>query len=331
MDELKLTTAQLEKWLEQEPNEFGIEQFRRKYNIDADSNLLYVVFNRWVKDGVLRRLERGWYHKITPVEPVKWWNGEEPDPLNFKFPYSHDDGTGFGLDDCIEVFAGDLILISGRSNFGKTAFALNIMGENIDLFPKQPVLMGSEYTAADGKITPKFKRRLGKMTWVEWVKDGQPRFELLPVGADYEDYARADTLNLFDWISLPGEYYMIDRVMKAIKDRVGNGLGVAVLQKNKGAEFGEGGERTQRYADVELRLDAFGDNETLLTIGKVKASNGRASGRTWAFSIVDYGANLHRIREVVKCSTCWGKGYTGVANNYKRCNTCNGLKYIDRL
>ncbi len=141
---------------------------------------------------------------------------------------------------------------------------------------------------------------------------------------------KPDCINVIDWVSLHGEYYLIDRVMKSIKDRIGRGIAIVVLQKNKDAEFGEGGERTVRYADVELKIDAFGDNESLLTIGKVKSPKTRATGRTWAFEIIDHGANFLNIREVVKCRGCWGKGYTGTGTNYKRCNACQGLKYIDK-
>ena len=118
--------------------------------------------------------------------------------------------------------------------------------------------------------------------------------------------------------------------MKAIKDRVGRGVAVPVLQKNKDAEFGEGGERTERYADVVLKIDAFGKDESLLTIGRVKAAKGRATGRTFAFQVVDYGANLLNIREMEKCRTCWGKGYVRSGQNNVRCSSCGGLKYVEK-
>ena len=270
------------------------------------------------------------YKVLLPVVPVKWWDGEiDENPLPFRFPQSYEDHTEFGIEDFVEVFAGDMILLTGRTNFGKTAVALSIMGENLGLM--STLLMGSEYTASDGKISPKFKRRMKRMSWVNWMGgDDKPRFQLLPVGSDYEDYIEPDQLNIIDWISLPGEYYLIDRVMKAIKDRVGHGIAVVVIQKNKDAEFGEGGERSERYADVVLKIDAFGERESLLTIGKVKSPKGRATGRTFAFDIVDFGANLYNIREVVKCRKCWGKGYIRSGQNNIRCDGCQGLKYIDK-
>ena len=270
----------------------------------------------------------GIYKVLFPVEPVNWWDSPiKEEPLDFKFPRCYEDGTEFGFEDLVEVFAGDMILIAGASNYGKTTMALSIMGENLGLMPV--VLMGSEYTASDGKISPKFRRRMKRMSWVKWITDdNKPRFELLPVGSDYEDYIKPDALNAIDWISLPGEYYLIDRVMKSIKDRIGTGVGVAVLQKNRTMEFAEGGERAERYADVCMYIDPYG-NESMVRMGKVKAPKDKATGRMWAFSIVDYGANFHNIREIVKCNKCWGKGYTGSANYYKKCEVCNGLKFID--
>ena len=261
----------------------------------------------------------GIYQKTKRVEPIKWWKMDSVTIMDFRFPWGHEDSTAFDVDEQLDVFPGDLWVIAGRSNYGKTALALNILGENVDRH--KCILMGSEYSAADGKISPKFKRRLDNMKWVKWLNgNGEAKFTLLPVSDNFEDYIEPDKINIVDWINLPGEYYMIDHVMKKIKDRIGNGLGIVVIQKGKGAEYGEGGERTERYADLYMTIDSFGQFESLLTIGKVKAPKGRLQGRAWAFKIVDYGANLHNIREVSRCSVCKGKGLAFG----DKCKTCEG-------
>lgn len=312
----------------------NLKDIRVALNIEPgskdDDNLRAQMSSVLVERKIVSSLGRndGIYKVIKPVLPVNWWDDKgNESPLDFKFPRSYDDNTEFGIEELVEIFAGDLIVIAGKSNAGKTTLALSLMGENLDLMPS--VLMGGEYTAIDGKISPKFKRRMKRMDWVEWMKEGKPRFQLYPVGSDYEDYIQADAHNIVDWISLPGEYYLIDTVMKTIKDRVGGGVGTIVIQKNSSSEWGEGGERTERYADVYITIDPFG-NESILTLGKVKAPKSKATGRMWAFSIVDYGANLHGIREVVKCPKCWGKGYIRSGQNNVRCNTCDGKKYIDK-
>ena len=86
----------------------------------------------------------GNYKVLLPVEPVNWWDSNiDEEPLDFKFPRCYEDGSEFGIEDFVEVFAGDLILITGRTNYGKTAVALSIMGENLGLF-KGTTLLGSE-------------------------------------------------------------------------------------------------------------------------------------------------------------------------------------------
>lgn len=299
-----------------------------------DQNLRVLMSTNLVKDHTVKPsgLADGGYKVIIPIDPIKFsLDGDDREGLiDFKFPRSYVDDTTFGIEDLVEVFQGDMIGIFGETNFGKSCIAYNILAMNLDLMPC--VLMGNELTTSQNQIAPKIKRRLRRMEWAKWNDDnGKPRFDILPVGADYEEYIRTNAINVIDWITLPGEYYLIDSVLKSQKDRVGNGVLVPVLQKKKNVEDPEGGERARRHCDVELRIDAFGKNESLLTIGKVKAPKGKSpTGRMWGFDIVDYGANLANIREVVKCTNCWGKGYTGSGDHYKRCQSCEGRKYIDK-
>lgn len=300
-----------------------------------DQNLRVLMAVNFVRDHTVKPsgLGDGVYKVLEPVLPVEFsLNGEDNEGvLNVCYPRSYIDDTVFGLEDMVELSQGDLVEITGETNYGKTCIALSLLGENLNLFSKN-VLMGSEYTSSEGEISPKLRRRLRRMDWAKWIDDkGKPRFKLLPVEHDYEDYVEYNGLTVIDWISLPGEYYLIDRVLKTIKDRVGGGLVVAVLQKNKGAEFAEGGQRAERYADLVLKVDRFGDNESILTIGKVKSAKSKATGRMFAFSIVNHGANLMSIREVVKCEICYGRGYVGSGDNKKRCKTCMGLKYVNKI
>jgi len=298
-----------------------------------DQNLRVLMSTNFVKDKVVKPSGRGdgVYHVLTPIVPVNFSldGADSEGVLEVNFPRSYIDDSTFGLADLVELSQSDLVLITGETNYGKTAIALSFLGENLGLLPTS-ILMGSEYTSSAGEISPKLKRRLRRMNWVDWMNSGKPRFKLLPVEQDYEDYIEANAFICIDWISLPGEYYMIDRVMKTIKNYNDGGLVVAVIQKNKGAEFGEGGQRSERYADLVLKIDRFGDNESMMTIGKVKSAKGRASGRTFAFEITDHGANLRSIREIVKCPKCWAKGFVKVGDAPKRCPSCEGKKFINK-
>jgi len=295
-----------------------------------DQNLRTQMATTMISRRVVKPSGRGdgIYKVIVPIEPIAWsLDGDDREGiLDFRFPRSYIDDTTFGLEDLVEIFAGDMILLDGRTNFGKSAIAYSILGENLDLLLS--ILMGNELTTSKLEITPKLKRRLRRMFWAKWMgEDGKPRFDILPVGVDYEEYIRRDYLNVVDWITLPGEYWLIDSVLKAMKDRVGKGILVAVLQKGKDSEYAEGGERTQRHADLELRIDSYGENESVLTVARVKSPKGKNPvGRKWAFDITDYGANLENIREVVRCGECWGKGW----KNNRPCANCHKIGYIDK-
>lgn len=330
MEEYKsITKEQIWQFIQMGDEEFSLEDFRRRYYISAESANFYVAIKHLMDERKIKRIGRGLYRRVKKVNPVNWYspNGQKSAIDNFKFPSSHEDYSRFGIEDLVEIFPGDMILISGVSNYGKTGLALNILGENIDLF-KHNVVMGSEHTKADGEADPKFVRRIFNMDWCEWVCNDKPKFDLLPVDSDYEDYVVPGALNIIDWISLPGEYFMIDDLTKKIKRMAGDGVIVAVTQKNRASEFSEGGERAERYVDVHLKLDPYGESESLLTIGKVKATKQgqKASGRHWAFRVVHAGANLADIREVVKCHICNGRGQVA---GYP-CTICKGRKYVDK-
>jgi len=323
----ELTTEVVRLWLTNNPPEGDIHYTKIMDGQVSPENMVYLrtIIGRLVKEKLLKHTTRGYYRIIRKVEPVKWWDADENEFYDLSFPMSHEDHTYFEFTDKVRVSPGDLIVIAGSSNTGKSALALNILGENID--KHECVVMGNEYTQLDGMPSPKFKRRMLNMTWVDWMNgSGEPKFTLLPVSQDFEDYIQKGKFNIIDWINLGGDWFMMGKVMESIKQNIGSGLAVAVLQKKKDAQLGYGAEFTEHMADLYLTVDQFGESESRLTVGKVKDSTGRTTGRMFAFSIVDYGANIHNIYEIVKCKPCYGRGYT----NKGTCDTCNGKKFISK-
>ncbi|KKL20925.1 hypothetical protein LCGC14_2450610 [marine sediment metagenome] len=266
----------------------------------------------------------GWFKVLLDIKPIKVAGVKAEAVYDFTWPQSHSDSSAFGFEDLITISQGDLIIIAGRSNAGKSAIAHNILGENID--KHSCLLMGNEIASSDGLIMPKFLRRLKRMRWANFFNgDGELNFTLLPIRQDYEDYLEKNALNIVDWISIPEKVWMIGSTLDDIKKATGNGISVAVLQKKNDSDYGYGGEPTEHYADVYIKIDPYGETESRLTLGKVKEKKKRCTGRMWAFKIIDFGANLSDIREIEKCKVCWGKGWK---NGYP-CDNCKKTGYID--
>lgn len=284
-------------------------------SFDAIRNIMFYL----AEIGVVKSLRRGAYKVIKRAQPIPVFGVERErrPPFNLKFPRDFDTGREFPFAEYVVIREGDCLLISGQSNYGKTTISMNILGENID---QNPVLLGNEFSKGDEPL-PRFLNRLDAMNWVEWTdSDGQDRFTLLPVFDDFAENIIKDRINIIDWINLPGEYYMISPIMEGIKRAVGNGIAVPVLQKNEGTEYGRGGYPTKDFADLELLIDKHPTGESRLTIGKVKEATRSIAGRSWAFGISGQGTKLTNIREVRKCKTCYGKGYTKAGT----CQNCNG-------
>ena len=254
--------------------------------------------------------------------PVKVYGRDRRPPVRLQFPRDRDTLEEMIIVDDIVLREGDLILISGQSNFGKTGICLNFAGENIE---SNPVLMGNEYTTLDNEPSSRFLNRLDNMDWVEWANgDGEDKFTLYPVFADYAEYIVKDKLNIIDWVNID-ELYLISKVMEEIKRAVGKGNAIIAIQKSKDSTAGRGGQFTKDFADLEILLDQYGEREILMTMGKVKESKKKVSGRTFAFSL-SKGVKVTGFREIVKCPICFGKGWKGTAP----CQNCDKLGFVDK-
>ena len=292
-----------------------------------DTNLRVWMSTTGVKSKIVAPmgLNDGEYKVITQVKPVKVFGRERRPPIELFFPRDRGTEDQLCIGSDVVVREGDMILISGVSNQGKTALCLNFCGENIH---HHPVLMGNEYTTVDGEPAPRFMSRMDNMDWVEWVNGtGEEKFTLLPVRADYAEHIEKDKINIIDWINLDaGSLYGISAVMENIKRELGRGIAIISLQKGEGAEAGRGGQFTKDFADLEILVDKYGEyGEILMRVGKVKEYKQPVTGRTFAYRL-DHGVQIRDFREVVKCKACYGKGY----RNGKPCDDCNTKCYVDK-
>lgn len=297
-----------------------------------DDNLRKLMSESMVKQKVVRPSGRrdGFYKVVTKVSAVSVFGKQrERRPVfNLFFPRDYDTGEEMDFASSVVVREGDIITVGGVSNFGKTTLALNFCGENIS---RNPVLMGNEYTTLNGETgefepTPRFLNRLDTMSWVNWTNGtGQDRFTLLPVKDDYAEHIVKDKINIIDWVNLDANtLYSISKVMEDIKSEIGRGVGIVVLQKGENAQTARGGQFVKDFTDCEINIDRYTDDESMVTIGKVKEYSRAVIGKQFAFSIEE-GVKIVNFREVKKCHGCNGNGK--YRNNL--CSVCWGRGRVD--
>lgn len=300
---------------------------RKELNLKPNSpewDGVRVCLLRLSKEKILRPSGKkdGEWKVVKQVTPVAVKDAERRPPTSISAPTYDDSFAPLDFWEHITFREGDMILIAGQSNWGKTALCLNICGENID---RHPVLMGNEYTDLDEKPSSRFLSRIDAMDWVDWYEDDKEKFTLLPVREDYAEHVVRDRINIIDWINLPNELYQISSTMESIKRELGTGVAVAAIQKSASSDAGRGGQFTKDFADLEILLDKYTTTEAMMTIGKVKESDMSLLGRSYAFGLLG-GVKIINFREIQKCGACRGSGY----NHGTPCETCSTTGYINK-
>jgi len=307
----------------------SLTHLRKELKIKPDSPAwdgIRVLMHNLVKAKIVKPSGKsdGTFKVITEVKPVVVFEAERRPPISINFPRDYNTQDQIAIATALIIREGDLILISGQSNQGKTALCLNFAAENLD---SRPILMGNEYTTLDCEPSSRFLNRIDAMDWVKWHDEEGDRFTLLPVRSDYAEHIVKDKINIIDWINIEtGEHFLISSIMEDIKKELGKGIAIIAIQKAEGADSGRGGQFTKDFADVELLIDKFGDREMLLRVGKVKESKSPLFNRAFAYSI-QQGVKIVDLRDMVKCGECFGKGW----RYNKPCNACGTKGWIDKI
>ena len=180
----------------------------------------------------------------------------------------------FGLDKMVELMPGNICVIAGEPNAGKTAFLLNVVREN--MHKSQVHYFNSEMGAQElKKRLSKFPTPLASWTFHAWERTD-----------NFQDAIRPGpgVINIIDFLEVSEDFYRVGGMLKAIHDNLHGALAIVALQKNKGTDLGLGGGRSLEKPRLYLALEPG-----LIKI--VKAKNWRSqenpNGMQLKFKTVD--------------------------------------------
>ena len=301
-----------------QPNDIFMHYHNELITKDQRNDVMEILWHLVNKKKTLEKNGRIYKCVNTEKEILDCVDADTTETCPINWPKSHLDMSTFGFDGRIITSPGDLIVMAGVSNAGKTAFCYNLLSENIG-GPMPVQIMINEASRA------KFKRRLLKMDWVNpFDTDGKPLFTAIVRHDDWKYAIEPDAINIIDWINMgEGDFYKISGIMECIQWKLRNGVAVIALQKSENSTLGTGGQFSEHLAAVYFALD-FGH----LTVRKAKEHDDGydPNWKTFGFDIVN-GVHFDHIRELEKCFTCGGSGKRG--GNV--CTACNGRKFIERF
>jgi len=151
----------------------------------------------------------------------------------------------FNLDNQIGILPGNIIIVAGAPNAGKTAMLLNMVKYNRRNF-KEIHYFSSEVGEQE------LNMRLSKFPDVsrsDWNMRAWQRSE------DFADVVVPGALNVIDFLESHDEFYKIGHYIKRVHDEIKDGVAIIAIQKNAKQDNPLGGFRAMEKARLALSLD----------------------------------------------------------------------------
>ncbi len=151
----------------------------------------------------------------------------------------------FGINGLVNIMPGNIVLVAGESNSGKTAFMLNVVRENMHKFEVH--YFNSEMGPQELKSRLKmFNQPLNSWTFSPWER-----------AENFQDVIRPGegVINIVDYLEVNEDFYMVGRMLKQIHDKLNGAIAVVALQKPPGRDIGRGGAGSLDKPRLYLALE----------------------------------------------------------------------------
>ncbi|KKN76938.1 hypothetical protein LCGC14_0365900 [marine sediment metagenome] len=198
----------------------------------------------------------------------------------------------FGIHTYCKVFAGNIVIVFGSKDAGKTAFILNAIKMN-----RNNGRAITYYSSEMGR--DELRNRLlqdKELTLEQWAGIFQPVIR----SSNFDEVLDPDGFNFIDFLELGGdenEYYKGVALIRRIYDRLAGGKGIAVIacHKNQGAALPKGGSGMLEKARIAVSLDK-GEAKLVVAKNWVDGIITSPTGKNWTYKLVG-GINYFNIVE----------------------------------
>jgi hypothetical protein len=212
---------------------------------DTSRDSIRQVLKRLVTSNVIERDPKtnGRFRKRLIDREDIGYGGEDEDPLKIYLPLR--------MDELVQVYPGNIVMIAGVTNMGKTAFMLDLARYNLERFKVS--YFNSEMNAAE------LTRRLKAFNDcdIEYWKKYMRAYE-----CPEDPFAISDiiergpgNINIIDYIELDNEHYRISEILRHLHHRLDGAIAVVAVQKKPGCKEGYGGAGTNFKARLSLNID----------------------------------------------------------------------------
>ncbi|MCK9275034.1 MAG: bifunctional DNA primase/polymerase [Syntrophales bacterium] len=202
-----------------------------------EKNAVRAAVHRLHKAGIIEKHgnKNGVYRTVnTQCEDIDFISATDT-AMDIRWP--------FRIEDHVQIMPGNIIVVAGEPNSGKTAFLLNLVQKNMARY--EIYYFSSEMGALE------LRKRLKKFDapLEDW------KFHPKERASNFADVIKPDAINIIDFLEVYDEFYKIGGLIKEIYDKLKKGIAVIAIQKNKGADYGLGGGRGLEKARLYLTME----------------------------------------------------------------------------
>jgi hypothetical protein len=236
----------IKDWLESQEGHFRVTDYHNQSQLvtKQEKHAANVAMVRLVEQGVLERYgeKSGTYRKKQiDLEIIDWKNAAD-DEYEIRWPLN--------LQELVKLYPGNIAVIAGASNTGKTSFMLELI--RLNQFKKKITYFNSEMAASE--------LRLRLIQFADVCPISKWDFRAVERSNNFADVIDPDGMNVIDFLEVYDEFWKIGAWIRDIHQKLKTGIAVIAIQKKASTksttnDFGRGGELTLEKPRLYLSMD----------------------------------------------------------------------------
>ena len=236
----RLIAAEVRDWVDGYKGYFNItDVYRDVYAVTkAQKTAVRVALHRMAEKGQLQKhlTKAACYRRVESVsDPIDYLSAPTQD-LNIRWP--------LGIHNLVRMYPGNIAVVAGTSNAGKTAFLLNFVEKNMD---KHKI---NYFSSEMGSVEVRTRLEMFDRDLESW------NFQCFERSSNFEDAIRPGEINIIDYMEMEDNFFQVSGKLRAIHDAMkGQSLTIVAIQKKHGADTGRGGEFSLEKPRLYLSID----------------------------------------------------------------------------
>lgn len=234
-------TAELREWVSATFGNFSATNAYQDVTIvtSEEKAKARVIFSRLVDEKIIERVEgkNGWYRRIdTSLEEIDYLNAKI-DPIDLRMP--------LGEHEMVDIMPGNIILLAGEPNSGKTSWLFNFVKLNMHKY---------DVRYLNSEMSPEELRK--RLENFDDVKLRDWKWKIYNCNGDFDKHLATGRgkINIIDYLEIYSDFWEVGRFINNIHKNLDGAIAVVAIQKNPGTTTGLGGFRTLEKPRLALAL-----------------------------------------------------------------------------